>query len=130
MVVKYLKWKNPNSIMKIEKNTIVKFDSSKRLCKTKSFSNTYAHFHRTKPHRICIKQKILGEPIMLKTGLTRNDPKRVWLNGNFALVELMCHELGHHRTKGHGKKFHEKYNDLLGQMSILFISGEFYRVFR
>jgi len=126
-VSKYLKNNNVNDIMKLEKNTIVMFKSKSRLCDNKSMSIDYAHFHNTKPHRVCIKQKILINRELLRTGKTRNDFTRVMLNGNYALSELIAHELAHHKTKGHGNKFHIKYNKFMSQLSLYFISGDFYK---
>ena len=46
--------------------------------------------------------------------------------GNWALIELMCHELAHHRTSGHGKGFKVKYLRLRQHMANAVISGKFY----
>ncbi len=114
----------PNDIMKIQKNTIVPFTSSKRLCDNVSLGG-YAHYHRTKPHRICIQQKVLNKRECLITKI-KNQGDRHMLHGNFALIELMCHELAHHRTKGHAKGFKVKYHRFLDTMVNKVMSGEFY----
>tara|TARA_Y100001949_G_scaffold138624_1_gene120418 strand:+ start:954 stop:1529 length:576 start_codon:yes stop_codon:yes gene_type:complete len=48
-------------------------------------------------------------------------------DGNIALIEMICHELAHHRTSGHGKGFKIKYLRLRQAMTNQIISGEFYR---
>lgn len=127
-VAKYLKDNNFNDLMAIKDNTIVVHTSKSRLCKKKSMNNSYAHYHNSKPHRVCIKQKTLSERDVKKTqseGLPKY-VKRIQLNGNFALIELMAHELAHHKTKGHGKKFYIKYNMFMTQLSLWIISGAYY----
>lgn len=124
-IANYLKDNNVNDLMKIEQNTIILFKIKSRLCDSKSID--YAHYHNTKPHRVCIKQKVLSERKLLRTGLTKNDKSRIMLSGNYALAELIAHELGHHKTKGHGIKFHIKYNKFMAQVALNFISGDFYK---
>ncbi len=48
------------------------------------------------------------------------------LNGNWALIDLMCHELAHHRTKGHGMGFKVKYQKFLNYMVNQIIGGNYY----
>lgn len=120
-----LKAQYPNEIMAIKDNTITAFRTKSRLCKDKSMSNSYAHYHNSTPHRICIKQKCLIDREMLRTKI-KNQSDRVMLKGNFALIELMCHELAHHRTKGHAKGFKLKYKKFLSYMVSLIISGAYY----
>jgi hypothetical protein len=54
-------------------------------------------------------------------------PERMLIHGNWAFVDLMCHELAHHRTKGHAKGFKIKYKRHLDYMVNKIISGEFYQ---
>lgn len=53
-------------------------------------------------------------------------PTRTLLSGNWALIDLMCHELAHHRTTGHANGFKVKYQKFLDHMTNQVISGEFY----
>ena len=57
-----------------------------------------------------------------------SNPQNALINGNFALIELMCHELAHHRTKGHAKSFKIKYKKFVLYMVNLIISGLFYKI--
>jgi len=129
-VAHILKDKNPDRLFKIEKNSIVAFKTKSRLCSNTGLGGSYAHFHQLKPARICIIQKALIN--FLSRDCTYENGRRVRfttreLKGNFALIQLMCHELAHHRTKGHTKKWHEKYYFFLGQMALSLISGDFYK---
>jgi len=145
----------PNEIMKITPTTIIEHGKKNgRLLrggrKANSMGGCYAYFTRATPHRIVIKQKILKEGIMYSTyggshslsivpqykkyvdlynytihgGLLGGRKK---LEGNWAFVDLICHELAHHRTSGHGKGFKIKYHRFLNHMVNKVISGEFYQ---
>lgn len=124
-----LKDQFPNDLMKIKDNTII-YHSTKnsRLLGGKkrmgTMSNRYAHFDNKKK-RVVLTQKYLINPIMLRTKI-KNQSDRVMLYGNFALIELMCHELAHYKTKGHAKGFKKKYNKFLSFMTNWIISGNFY----
>lgn len=119
---KMLKDEFPNELMKIDKNTILPYSKQySRLIKMNGVG--YAKYN-TKSHRVIIKQKCLSERSMLRTKVI-NQKDRVLLNGNFALIELMCHELAHHRTKGHAKGFKEKYKRFLNFMVLVIFSGGF-----
>jgi hypothetical protein len=126
-----LKELNPNSLPKIHKTFIVQFKTHNRLCDSKSLGGI-AHYHQTKPHRICIAKKtvITGESFRAYYDGTHNG--RTYSKGNekligsFGIYDIMCHELAHHRTKAHGKKFALKYLKHQQQLANLIISGKFY----
>jgi len=147
-----LKEQFPNEIMKIEKNTIIEYSkNNSRLLRSQhdrgSMSGCYAYFTRAKPHRIVIKQKVLKEQILASTYGGKHSLSivptyrkyvdlyryllfgntRIRLRGNWALIDLMCHELAHHRTKGHAKGFKIKYHRFLDCMANKIISGDYYR---
>tara|TARA_R110002051_G_scaffold322791_1_gene414197 strand:- start:675 stop:1214 length:540 start_codon:yes stop_codon:yes gene_type:complete len=144
-----LKEQFPNEIMKITPTTIIEHSvKNSRLLGGKKgrrggMSGCQAYYTIEKPHRIVVKQQVLisqehcwcganhysVDPIMQKYGHSIV-PKRSLntpIRGNFALVELMCHELAHHRTKGHAKGFKIKYKRHLDYMVNKIISGEFYQ---
>ena len=85
--------------------------------------NGYAYYNNG---RVIIQQNQLANPKQLRTKY-KNFYDRTMLYGNFALIELMCHELAHHRTKGHAKGFKIKYNRFFSFMTNLVISGEYYK---
>ena len=126
---KILKEQFPNEVMKIEKNTIIEHSvkNSRLIKRSDGMSNLYAYYTKYTPHRIVVKQKVLNEQKCLRTKI-KNQADRKMLYGNFALVELMCHELAHHRTKGHAKGFKVKYHRFLDFMTNKIISGDFYDV--
>mgnify|MGYP004000695539 CR=1 FL=1 len=147
-VGKMLKSQFPNDIMKIDKNTILaqSKENSRLMHDTKrsGMGNHLAFYTYAKPHRIIVKQQVLINqdkcwcganhyslnPIMESYGFNGSMvPKRSLnpeIRGNFALVEMMCHEFAHHRTKGHAKGFKIKYKRHLDHMVNKMISGEFY----
>ena len=146
-VGKMLKSQFPNDIMKIDKNTILaqSKENSRLMHDTKrsGMGNHLAFYTYAKPHRIIVKQQVLinqnncwcganhysVDPIMETYNSGTTVPKRslnTSIRGNFALVELMCHEFAHHRTKGHAKGFKIKYKRHLDFMINKMISGEFY----
>lgn len=124
-----LKEKFPNDIMKITDNTIIEYSvKNSRLLGGKngmnSMRNRIAYYTYYKPHRIVIKQKFLKER---RGWITKyNNNKRTPIFDNFAIVELMCHELAHHRTSGHAKGFKVKYKRFLDHMVNEMISGKYY----
>ena len=145
-VGKMLKSQFPNEIMKIDKNTILaQSKENRRLMhstKNNGMGNHQAFYTYAKPHRIIVKQQVLinqdncwcganhysVDPIMQKYGFSMVPQRSLntEIRGNFALVELMCHEFAHHRTKGHAKGFKIKYKRHLDHMVNKMISGEFY----
>ena len=82
-----------------------------------------------RPH-VCLKQWVLFFPLAIPT--CEDDPDNVpkkrmqWIEGNWCLIEIMCHELTHPTHLGHGKKFFKLYYKFLSQMAQVVISGEFY----
>ena len=82
-----------------------------------------------RPH-VCLKQDVLFFPLTIPTW--EDDPdivpkKRLqFLTGNWAIIEIMCHELTHPTHLGHGKNFFKLYYKFLSQMAQMVISGEFY----
>ena len=120
----------PNDIMKITPNTIIYYSTkNNRLLrgnrKRSNMGGCLAYFTTATPHRIVIKQKFLKKKRCWKTRLAKEPWVPVY--GNFAFVELMCHEMAHHRTSGHAKGFKIKYLRLMSHMAQLLISGEFYK---
>lgn len=123
-----LKEQFPNEIMKITPTTIIAFSEENRRFIRKgrtSMSTCYAYFSNRTPHRIIVKQKALKEQKIYITKLTTQ--ARYLLYGDFALAELMCHELAHHRTSGHARGFKIKYKRFWSYIVNKFISGEFYK---
>ena len=145
----------PNQVMALKDNTIIECSKkNNRLIhassKRNGMGNHLAYYTHATPHRIIIKQKFLVErngwlganyyslnPIMeqgdtlhkkyyenenAKHGLSYGPA----LSGNMALVELVCHELAHHQTKGHGHGFKVKYQRFLQYMINQILSGKFY----
>ena len=147
-VGKMLKSQFPNDIMKIDKNTILaQSKKNSRLMhdtKNSGMGDHQAFYTYATPHRIIVKQQVLinqnncwcgsnhysVDPIMESYGFNGSMvPKRslnTEIRGNFALVEIMCHEFAHHRTKGHGRGFKIKYKRHLDHMVNKMISGQFY----
>ena len=82
-----------------------------------------------RPH-VCLKQGVLFFPLSIPT--CDDDPDNVpkkrmqWIEGNWCLIEIMCHELTHPTHLGHGKNFFKLYYKFLSQMAQVVISGEFY----
>ena len=142
--MRILKRKNPELKLSIHKNTIVPYRKNSKYEKQldRAPSRTMlAHCHWSglfqpdkRPH-ICIKQRFLYWPIVSPThtdygrgGISdKLFPGWSWLEGNFALMDIMCHELSHLTELGHGKKFLKLYLKYLSQMAESIISGEFYR---
>ena len=121
-VAHILKEQFPNDLMKIDNNTILPYSTKySRLIPLNGIG--YAKYI-TKSYRIVIKQKILSKRKLLRTKV-QNQRDRVMLDGNFALIELMCHELAHHRTTGHAKSFKIKYKKILNHMVSVILSGDF-----
>lgn len=116
-----LKEQFPNEIMAIKKDTILPHQAKNRKCHGKNMSG-YAWYWKK---RVTIQQKCLAGRPMLITKI-KNQKDRHMLYGNFALIELMCHELAHHRTTGHAKSFKKKYHRFLDYMVNQIISGKYY----
>ena len=121
-VANILKENFPNEIMKIKEDTILAHQIKNRKCHSKSMG--FDAFYDPQYKRIVIKQKVLRERITWRTKV-KNQSDRVKLFGNFALIELMCHELAHHRTRGHAKGFKIKYRKFLNFMVSVIFAGDF-----
>ena len=131
-IAKYLKEKYPNEIFAIKENSIVAFRTKSRLCRNKSMSSM-AHYHNSSPPRICIKQKLLVDGRSWTCEYEFGHQKRgtgYYISGIYGLIDLVCHELAHHRTRHHGKKWYQKYLKFRDEMLTIFESGEFYKVFK
>ncbi len=127
-IANILKENYPNEIFSLKENSIVPFTSSKQLCDSVSLSG-YAHFHHTKPHRVCCKQKFLIGGDNWHSEYEFGRQKRgsgYYVIGTLGYVLLMTHELAHHRTKGHGTKWYAKCNKFQDFMINQLISGEYY----
>lgn len=127
-VANMLKDNFPNEIMKIKDDTILIHSTNDRKIHGGLIAGYYAYYSR-KYKRIVIKRKVLNErkiwyhekfyyPNRFKGGH--------YLFGKFALIELICHELAHHRTSGHAKGFKIKYSRYFDFMVNQIISGKFY----
>ena len=136
-VVTILKDNFPNEIFALKKNTInISAKRNSRLCKNVSGGHL-AHYHREKPPRICIRQKFLKSPecwslnryfgVVIKPDFFSVDVReKRSVVGTLGIVDLMCHEVAHHRTKGHGNKWKLKYAKFLHFMINQIISGGYY----
>ncbi len=128
-VAHILKDNYPNEIFALKENSIVAFTSSKRLCNNTSLGGSYAHFHNSKPHRVCCMQKFLKSGHNWHSEYEFGRQKRgtgFYVDGLVGYVLLICHELAHHRTKGHGKKWYAKCNKFQDFMINQLISGKYY----
>ena len=130
-VVSVLKDNFPNEIFALKKNTInITTKRNSRLCKDLSGGHL-AHYHQEKPPRICIRQKFLKSPECWSMNryaeIFGGVKRRISNKGLIAIVDLMCHEVAHHRTKGHGNRWKLKYAKFLHFMINKIISGEYYQ---
>jgi len=130
-VANILKEQYPNEIMKIIPNTIIEYSrENSRLISNKrkrlGMGNSMAYYSHSKPHRVVIKQKVLKEQYSWLTKISVGQT-RTPLFGKFALVDIICHEMAHHRTKGHGAGFKIKYMRFLQYMVCEIISGNYYK---
>ena len=140
-----------NLVMNINDKTFIAFSkANSRLIhsRRKSISDCQAYYSYSKPHRIVVNQSFLTsrkgwlginwystDPIME----TRTDGSVIRLSvfngtrnvkgpeifGLIALMEIVCHELAHHRTKGHAKGFKIKYARFWNHMVKQIRSGKF-----
>ena len=125
--------------MKITDNTIIEFSVKNRHLISDGWKmrsiNSIA-FYDQRNNVIVIKQKMLLEREGYMDEKYYSSKPKIhqlnigWTYGNFALVELMCHELAHHKTNDnwdtHCEKFRIKYQQFLKFMVNKIISGEFY----
>ena len=139
-IAKILKQKNPKLVMDLNNNTITVYrKNSKFCCNTPHHrlgkGGAVAHQHWDtcdNPNGICIRQKFLFFPLGFSTYKTAGPPKpqEVLLEGNWFLIDLMCHEIGHYAGSSthsiHGKKWLDIYQKFLRQMALEVISGNYY----
>ena len=124
-IAEKLKEKFPLEVMALRPTTIIIMSKENRgLCKG---GGGLAHYHNTTPHRICIQQKFLRTVTCCSTYHKYfGKSKCVVITDVMALIEVMCHELAHHRTKGHAKGFKKKFLRFYTFMLNQIISGRFY----
>ena len=124
-IAKTLKKKFPLEIMALKSTTVIIMSKENRgLCKG---GGGLAHYHNTTPHRICIQQKFLRTVTCCSTYHKYfGKSKCVVITDLTAMVEIMCHELAHHRTKGHAKGFKKKFLRFYTFMQNEIASGRFY----
>ena len=140
-IVKILKQKYPKLVMDLNNNTIVVYRKHSKFCCNKQHSNhrlgkySIAHQHWDtcrNPSGICIKQEILFFPLLASTynEYVSRKPHSLYLEGNWALIDLLCHEIAHFigsSTRSiHGKKWLDIYQKFLRQMALEVISGNYY----
>tara|TARA_R100000306_G_scaffold57275_1_gene55390 strand:+ start:207 stop:647 length:441 start_codon:yes stop_codon:yes gene_type:complete len=130
-VVKILKDNFPNEVFTLKENSInIQSKTNSRLCKgSNNGISDRAHYHNSKPPRICLKQKWLKYPYGYSSWLRYNSTTNKYgkYNGTLSIIDLMCHETAHHRTTGHRKGFKIKYSRFFKFMINKLISGEYYQ---
>ena len=147
---KHLKDKFPNEIMAIRDNTIIEFSkkNSRLIHGAKNNMNGCQAFfvQSSTPHRVVILQKLLikregwlGTNYYSLEPILNDKGTRIWfpceeenyhargvnLYGEPALVEMICHELAHHRTSGHAKGFKAKYQKFWNYMKNEILGGNY-----
>ena len=130
-VVKILKDNFPNEVFALKENSInIQSKANSRLCPNSNngISNR-AHYHNSKPPRICLRQKWLKDPVGLSSwNYYISTPKKyIKQTGTLDIIDLMCHETAHHRTSRHAKGFKIKYARFFKFMINKLISGEYYQ---
>jgi len=136
-IAKILKQKNPKLVMDLNANTIVVYRKDSKLCcpyhrlGKDSIAHQHWDFCLSNPSGICIKQDFLFFPWLYSTYsdyVSRNPYHR--LEGNLALIDLLCHEIAHFAGSNtrsiHGKKWLDIYQKFLRQMALEVISGNYY----
>ena len=135
-----LKQKNPHQLP--DKINIIAYRENSRKCSVAQedkrlgmkddYKNWVAHFDHpflTTPH-ICIKQDFLFFPFDIPTRKKKDQgkaaPRWKYCNGNWILIEVMCHELSHSVVLGHDKDFFKLYHHFLSQMASSVFTGDFY----
>ena len=124
--------------MDLNDNTIVVYRKGSKLCcpyhrlGKDSIAHQHWDFCLSNPSGICIKQDFLFFPFLSSTYnhyISRN-PHLVWLDGNWAIIDLLCHEIAHFAGSStrsiHGKKWLDIYQKFLRQMALEVISGNYY----
>ena len=135
-----LKQKNPDLLP--DDIDILAYRKNTTICNWHQYNfNWEAHFDNDLPFgrgpHIHIKQSLLFNRTSIPTHCDYKDGveitdsdyfirARQYVHGNFAIIEIMCHELAHYTQTGHKKKFLKLYYKFLSQMVQTVISGEFY----
>ena len=135
-----LKQKNPDQVMRLYKNTIMVYRKNSRFNKHRHYAenppmldDSVAHMHVDDPHfGVCITQHFLFHAECMSDS-------NEWLEGDWALIDVVCHELAHFTAHGedewdsntstwnaHGKAFQKAYQKFLRQMALEVISGNYY----
>ena len=127
---KMLKEQFPDQIMKVTPVTVIvfsKLNKQRRLIRKSrdTMGRSYAYYSKSRK-RVVIRQKTLIERKVQITRIRKGTIRHL-IHDNFAMIELMCHELAHHRTKGHGAGFKRKYLRFLSYMVNQIISGDYYK---
>ena len=137
-IAKILKQKNPKLVMDLNANTIVVYRKDSKLCcpyhrlGKDSIAHQHWDFCLSNPSGICIKQDFLFFPSLSSTysHYVSRKPYSAWLEGNWALIDLLCHEIAHFAGSStrsiHGKKWLDIYQKFLRQMALEVISGNYY----
>ena len=137
-ITKILKQKYPKLVMDLNDNTVVVYRKDSKLCcpyhklKKESLAHQHWDFCLSNPSGICIRQKVLFFPFLSSTYNDYVDikPDPVWLEGNWAIIDLICHEIGHFAGSSahsiHGKKWLDIYQKFLRHMALEVISGNYY----
>ena len=150
IVQRMAKHLEPISGLPINRNTImVAVKKNKKYCKGGISGYHIAHYHYTKPHRICFRPMFLINPVLptqqkcqdcnqchirymltcdrkwFKLSPTPKIRRRV--SEALSLIDCLVHELAHHGTKGHyDPDFQKKYLLLFSTMLNDIISGKYY----
>ena len=125
-VANILKGQFPNEIMKIKEDTILLSSAKNKRKLHGNYVGRPIAYYDPNYYRVVIKQKFLHERKIWTTKLTTQKDRRP-IYGELAIIELMCHELAHHRTSGHAKGFKIKYKRFFDFMLNQIISGQYYR---
>ena len=136
-VAKILKQKYPKLVMDLNDNTIVVYRKGSKLCcpyhrlSKDSIAHQHWDFCPSNPSGICIKQDFLFFPWLYSTysDYVSRNPYHL-LEGNWAIIDLLCHEIAHFAGSStrsiHGKKWLDIYQKFLRQMALEVISGNYY----
>ena len=136
-VAKILKQRYPKLVMDLNDNTITVYRKDSKLCcpyhrlGKDSIAHQHWDFCLSNPSGICIKQDFLFFPWLYSTYsdyVSRNPYHQ--LEGNWAIIDLICHEIAHFAGSStrsiHGKKWLDIYQKFLRQMALEVISGNYY----
>ena len=146
-IAKILKQKNPKLVMDLNANKFI--GKAVNCCPYHRLGkDSIAHQHwdfylvthiahqhwdfcPSNPSGICIKQDFLFFPWLYSTYsdyVSRNPYHQ--LEGNWAIIDLICHEIAHFTGSSthsiHGKKWLDIYQKFLRQMALEVISGNYY----